>query len=311
MLSNNNAILTIAIPTYNRAKYLETSLNILIEQINEIDQNVELIISDNCSNDNTEEVVKKFLSKGYDFRYIKNATNLGMDGNFVQCFKIAKGKYVWVLGDDDFLLPGSLKRIVQKLSDDEEYGLMHLSLEKTNLDDFVVYKKSNAFVSDISYWITFISANIVNTKYVKEIDFDKYMGTFFTLIPLYFTAVYKEQFNIFCSFKVLDSGKNSNTNGGYNYFEVFTKNYFSIWKEFKRKLGLTLFQYEKEKFNLFRRHISCFTIGILVRKTYPNMKSENAWKYLFTYFWYEPYFYIFLLIYLLYKIRYAIKKIVK
>ena len=255
--------------------------------------------------DHTESVVKTFLNQGFDFQYIKNAENLGMDGNFVHCFKRAKGKYVWVLGDDDFLLPGSLARIVQVLSSEQEYGLMHVSLDKTELNDFITYDKANLFISDISYWITFISANIVNTKYVKEIDFDKYMGTFFTLIPLYFTAAYKEEKNIFCSFEVLEAGKNIGTNGSYNYFEVFTKNYLTIWKEYKKNIGITFIQYEKEKHNLFKKHITLFTIDILIRKKFPKMKSDGAWNYLFKYYWYEPYFYVFLLKYPLYKIKYS------
>ena len=67
MNSNNyntkSFLLTIAIPTYNRANILHIALGILLPQINNYSSEIELIISDNASNDNTQKVIKDLLSQ--------------------------------------------------------------------------------------------------------------------------------------------------------------------------------------------------------------------------------------------------------
>lgn len=302
MFASEDVLLTIAIPTYNRSKILNEALKKIIPQIKESKYRVELIVSDNCSPDDTKDIVEKNNTCN-DIRYIRNEKNLGMDGNFVQCFKLARGKYVWVLGDDDHLVPNSLDLILDELSKNTEFGLIHLHNEPTK-ENVIIYTKCNEFISDISFWITFITENIVNTKYVKEIDFDKYMGTFFTLIPLYFIGAYKEKQNLWMNYKVFEGAKDINSNGSYNYFKVFTKNYLSIWKEYRKRLGITNRQYELEKRRLFFGHLRGFTVDILVRNKFPNMDKSKAFGYLFLYYWYEPYFYRFILSYIYhYKLR--------
>ncbi len=80
-------MLTIAIPTYNRAAYLSECLESVLPQIQE---EMEVIISNNASTDNTEEVVKKYLQ--YPFvRYYKDKKNLGVDRNVLKCLYKARG----------------------------------------------------------------------------------------------------------------------------------------------------------------------------------------------------------------------------
>ena len=93
------------------------------------------------------------------------------------------------LGDDDFLKDGALNKIMLELNG-SEYGLVHLQVGSKCQKFKTVYWDSQAFISSISFWITFISSNIVNAKYVPLINFEKYMGTYFTLIPLYMTAAF-------------------------------------------------------------------------------------------------------------------------
>ena len=78
---------------------------------------------------------------------------------------------MWLLGDDDTIIVDSLVKIVNMLDVPEEYGLLHIH-QKCNCD--VVYvQDSNIMIEQVSYYITFISANIVNAKYISSIDFKK------------------------------------------------------------------------------------------------------------------------------------------
>ena len=100
-----NKLLTICIPTYKRAKELDYSLSCFERELKTVDASLlEFFISDNCSPDNTGEVVDKYIKKGLPIIYSRNDTNIGPDNNFLKCFYAAKSKYLWLLGDDDYLL---------------------------------------------------------------------------------------------------------------------------------------------------------------------------------------------------------------
>jgi len=113
--ANTIPLLTIAIPTYNRSAQLGLLLRALAPQIAALPQ-VELLISDNASPDDTEAVVNSFIAEGLRCRYIRNPINLDADPNFLQCYQQASGAYVWIFGDDDYLFPGTLNCLVQHLS---------------------------------------------------------------------------------------------------------------------------------------------------------------------------------------------------
>jgi abequosyltransferase len=119
--------LTIAIPTFNRARFLTELLDCLQPQIAAVPPgSVELLVVDNASDDATPAVVASFIEHGLACRPMRNATNIGADANFLRCFELAQGQYVWVLGDDDLLMPGALAELLSLL-DQADYDLVYLS----------------------------------------------------------------------------------------------------------------------------------------------------------------------------------------
>ncbi|MFZ2198852.1 MAG: glycosyltransferase family 2 protein [Thermodesulfovibrionales bacterium] len=97
MVHNTVPLVTIAIPTYNRANgYLKNAIGCALTQTY---QNVEVVISDNCSSDNTEEVVKGFNDPR--IRYFRQSFNIGANNNFNFCLEKAQGIYFLLLHDDD------------------------------------------------------------------------------------------------------------------------------------------------------------------------------------------------------------------
>ncbi len=280
-------LLSICVPTYNRAEILRIFLGKLQREFETINVNeIDLLVSDNCSTDNTEDVVKSKIDEGMPINYIRNVENLGMDGNFVQCFKKASAKYVWVIGDDDLIKSGSLGIILNQLKADT-YGLIHLRANKFD-NRIKAYNNYKEFLEKVTYYISFISSNIVATKFVKSIDFDKYTGTYFTLIPLYITAAQTAGKNLIIGKQLLDTGADAQRNGGYNYFEVFVSNYLSIRKEY---FGDDLKSYEKEKKKIFDNHILIYIYKLLIKKEKGNFKTEGGWKIVLSHFGLKTYFY--------------------
>lgn len=101
---------SIVIPTYNRAADLQFALFCIFRQTF---SDFEVVISDNCSNDNTKFVVQNIKDKR--IRYFRLKKTVGNAINFKSGIKRAKGKYVFLHSDDDFILyPGSLGEIYSK-----------------------------------------------------------------------------------------------------------------------------------------------------------------------------------------------------
>ncbi len=120
MSENASPLFTISIPTYNRADgYLRETLTSACQQTYD---NLEIMVSDNCSPDHTDQVVKSFRDPR--IRYVKHKKNLGHGGNFNFCVEGARGKYVLVLHDDDLIEPDFFETFANQLDHDEEYVML-------------------------------------------------------------------------------------------------------------------------------------------------------------------------------------------
>jgi glycosyltransferase involved in cell wall biosynthesis len=97
-------ILSICIPTYNRAQYLDKCLSYLLPQVNRFNNDVEVIVIDNFSTDETELIVKKYVEYYGFLKYYKNSENLGYTGNQIKCYTLPLGYYTAFLSDDDIYL---------------------------------------------------------------------------------------------------------------------------------------------------------------------------------------------------------------
>ena len=123
-------LLTISIPTYNRAQMLDRQLKWLASDISGYEGDCEIIISDNCSTDNTEEVVetwKSALSPRISFTYYSNEENIGGMANIVSCLRKATGKFVWSLGDDDSAQNGTIGYLLSKIKKHSNLSLILLN----------------------------------------------------------------------------------------------------------------------------------------------------------------------------------------
>jgi abequosyltransferase len=199
--SPERPLLTIAIPTYNRSKCLAQLLEILAPQLAG-ESRVELVISDNASPDDTSTVIASFRDKGLSLIYDREEKNIGPDANFLKCFREARGKYVWIFGDDDIILPGSLRKVLDLLSQNE-CDLIHVGFLGTSgtlvLERFScvpikaeIIENSSEMVKRANHSLSFISANIVNRDRVLanlERPLDELIGTNLLQLGWVYTAL--------------------------------------------------------------------------------------------------------------------------
>lgn len=136
---------SIIIPTYNRASDLQFSLYCILQQSF---SDFEVIISDNCSTDNTKEIVDKLKDKR--IHYFRNKINIGVVLNIKKTIKYAKGIYILLHSDDDFLLyENSLEEIYKKIKKYSpgyiRVNYICLAPDKKRVFDF---KKNKSFTKD-------------------------------------------------------------------------------------------------------------------------------------------------------------------
>lgn len=108
--------LSICVPTYNRAPYLGVLFDSILAQ-DTAGCELELVVSDNASTDDTATVVEAYRDRFERLVYHRAVENLGADRNFLKVVELATGDWCWLMGSDDKLEPGAVARIVAALAD--------------------------------------------------------------------------------------------------------------------------------------------------------------------------------------------------
>jgi glycosyltransferase involved in cell wall biosynthesis len=100
----------VCVTTYNYARFLPQCIeSVLAQDLTDF----ELIICDDCSSDDTEDVVARFARTDSRIRAFRNEVNLGMNPNLKRCAELARGEFIKVLCADDWIAPNCLSRMVQ------------------------------------------------------------------------------------------------------------------------------------------------------------------------------------------------------
>lgn len=171
----SNDLVTVIIPTYNRADYLREAITSVLSQSYE---HFELLILDNCSDDHTQEIIKSFSDSR--ICYVRHLCNIGGAANWTYGVKLAQGKYLSILGDDDKYQEDFLLRRVQMLSQYPEsaavcssYSFMNSNGEITGtaslLSNRVHFLKDRELLCFMRDYTWFLGATLYVTEVVKSL----------------------------------------------------------------------------------------------------------------------------------------------
>ena len=159
-MSNQTPKVSIILPTYNRAYIIEKAIQSVLNQTY---QDFELIIVDDGSTDNTEEIIKKLQEKDKRIRYIKLETNKGAAAARNEGIKIAHGKYITFQDSDDEWLPEKLEK--------------QMKIFETTPEDIIVYTGFWRIDGDEKTYIPDINISNREGNIHKELLKRNFIGT--------------------------------------------------------------------------------------------------------------------------------------
>lgn len=159
--------LGILIPTRNRAVFLAELLDCLMPQT--LSTKVNVYVRDNCSTDNTNEVVKNSQKIYPNLFYKKNTINIGGDANFLMLVHECQDDYFWLFGDDELLRPLALEKVIEMLTERPAYLVFDgIDGSYSNASEYISsrFKLAGEFLLGS----TLITANIVRRD-IFDVDY--------------------------------------------------------------------------------------------------------------------------------------------
>lgn len=165
---------SVTIPTYNRARNLKNAISFILEQSF---RDFEIVISDNCSKDNTSEIVRSFHDKR--IKYFKTEKHIDVMPSVERSISLSKGEYIFLQGDDDLLIDrGALQDIYTHIKKTKtgfiRVNYLSISPNKRHVFDF---RESKGFTKD-SY-IAPYEKNMKTVKFLLKSDLSFLAGIVF------------------------------------------------------------------------------------------------------------------------------------
>ena len=242
-------LLSICIPTYNRVGTLLESVNHIISDP-EFDAQVELIVSDNCSTDNTEKEILKISACYNNVHYFKNSSNI-KDENFYVALSHGSGLYLKILNDYLYFRPGQLKQMKTYISeciDGQKNLLFYSKLRfpyKSTID--VTFKNMDSFVRAINNKMTWIGNFGVWRHQFNELACDPeiFESQLAQMIWTLHLVSLRDTFVVNCSGFL--SAEVPNKSVDYHFFNIHVINYYKIYYSYLKRglISEKTIQYDK------------------------------------------------------------------
>lgn len=135
-------ILSVCIPTYNRPKEFERMLRGILPQIT---HGVELVVRDDSPNDETRKIFDFLIAdKDIHFNYIKDK-KIGLDAANLFLIENARGRYVWWFSDDDEMRPGAIAKVLELVKQHSDISFIWANFYTENSDSSAVWHKDGFF----------------------------------------------------------------------------------------------------------------------------------------------------------------------
>ncbi len=159
--------LSFCIATRNRASLIGLTLHSILTQITD---ECEIVVVDGASTDGTDSVMKELCDQNRSIRYFRQEFNGGVDQDFDRAVALARGRYCWLLPDDDLLAPDAVGTVLSTLRTD--YGLILVNVEHR---DCITWRVLSPSMITSSHDIWF-SPNDLSRTFEETSELVSYIG---------------------------------------------------------------------------------------------------------------------------------------
>jgi abequosyltransferase len=227
-------ILTIAIPTYNRSVYLKDTINSIVSQPGFNDTyEVEIVVSDNCSTDGTQQMMQYYLEQyPSKVKYHRNDTNI-KDLNYEKVLSLSSGTIIKLNNDTLKLNPNSLGELLKIINHCIDNNLVPFLLQgKTGFEKQVICQGVGSFVSTVSYLSTWIGGFFIyKTSFDNLKNFSQRSDLLLTQVDVLMRLLKKGDKYLIIP-NTMFTSVIPEKKGGYNLPKIFLTNYFRILGEY-------------------------------------------------------------------------------
>ena len=186
-------LLTIAIPAHNKSKFLKKAIHSIKKEIG-FGKDVNIVISDNSLNNEIKELYLREFNNDVNIELFNSKKFKCLDSNVNRAVELSSGKYVWIFGDDDLIVPGILKKIKSFLKKNNPSLVILNSksfrdkeiIEESRLPKGLksIYEEyeNDLFLSDLVGYLTYVGGILVDRElWIENYDKSK-IGSFFAHI---------------------------------------------------------------------------------------------------------------------------------
>jgi len=144
MGKKHEPLVSICIPAFNGGKFIHRALESLIHQSY---KNIEIVVADDASTDNTSEIVRRYASKDKRIVYFRNNSNLGGIRNSFKAIEIATGNYIQVLCHDDWFSENCVEESVKAFQLHPQIGMVLPQVISFDLKDNKIFSPRRIFIA--------------------------------------------------------------------------------------------------------------------------------------------------------------------
>jgi len=196
-----NKALSICIATYNRAQFIGATLESILPQLTD---DVEVLVVDGASPDNTEEIVLRYGEQCSQLKYIRLAAKGGVDQDYDRAVGLAEGEFCWLFSDDDILKPGAVRAVLDVIGEDYSLVVVNSEIRNADLSELLAERKwamtsdrvyeddspdKERFLAEVGDYLTFIGGVVIRRSVWLSRDRAKYYGSRFIHVGVIFQSM--------------------------------------------------------------------------------------------------------------------------
>lgn len=300
-MEENRVLLSICIPTYNRAAVLKSVLEKYVSNA-EVDESVEIVVSDNASTDETERICREAAKSLPNLKYHRNAENI-RDLNFETVISLASGQYIKLINDWMYFDEKALRKVKNRI---KEHLIDRTPIFFSNHWLFTKFRDCatiechslDEYVSAISSYVTSNNLFGVWKEQWQQVE-NKGRYSSYKLLQVDWTFQIVSKFNhciVYNDELISLAPVSLGPRGGYNWFQIHVDNYYRIMQPYINSGKISKKVYKQDRIYLLKHFkYELFQTFIYKINKYWQYETKGTFKILWKYYRYDFFFYCFMI----------------